>query len=173
MPLCPPQTPHAVLTRTRTAAVGSQRLTAWATALLTTRYHIPEERSYVITTVRTSNPTILYYLNRLPVCCNIPISCRIRDFIQDFLPINRLRALICESYLPTTEFCEGENLSQRHVVHHKSHMTRPGWIRAAAVGSQRLTVWAMARPFLKQAYMYKLLQVSKLRGFATYWKVSR
>jgi hypothetical protein len=28
----------------------------------------------------------------------------------------------------------GENLAQRHFVHHKSHMTRP-----AAVGSQRLT----------------------------------
>jgi hypothetical protein len=27
-PLCPPQTPHAVRTRTRVAAVGSQRLTA-------------------------------------------------------------------------------------------------------------------------------------------------
>jgi hypothetical protein len=32
MPRCPPQTPHASLTRTRAAAVGSQRLTAWATA---------------------------------------------------------------------------------------------------------------------------------------------
>jgi hypothetical protein len=32
VPLCPPQTPHAVRTRTRTAAVGSQRLTASATA---------------------------------------------------------------------------------------------------------------------------------------------
>jgi hypothetical protein len=33
VPLCLPQTPHAVRTRTRAAAVGSQRLTAWATAL--------------------------------------------------------------------------------------------------------------------------------------------
>jgi hypothetical protein len=32
LPLCPPQTPHAARTRTRTAVVGSQRLTAWATA---------------------------------------------------------------------------------------------------------------------------------------------
>jgi hypothetical protein len=31
VPLCPPQNPHAVRTRTRAAAVGSQRLTAWAT----------------------------------------------------------------------------------------------------------------------------------------------
>jgi hypothetical protein len=34
MPLCPPQTPHAARTRTRAAAVGRQRLTAWATARL-------------------------------------------------------------------------------------------------------------------------------------------
>jgi hypothetical protein len=32
VPLCPPQTPHAARTRTRAAAVGSQRLTTWATA---------------------------------------------------------------------------------------------------------------------------------------------
>jgi hypothetical protein len=32
VPLCPPQTPHAARTRTRPAAVGSQCLTAWATA---------------------------------------------------------------------------------------------------------------------------------------------
>jgi hypothetical protein len=33
VPLCPPQTPHAARTRTRAAAVGSQRLTASGTAL--------------------------------------------------------------------------------------------------------------------------------------------
>jgi hypothetical protein len=33
MPLCPPQTPHAARTRTRAAAVGSQRITASATTL--------------------------------------------------------------------------------------------------------------------------------------------
>jgi hypothetical protein len=32
VPLCPPQTPHAARTRTRSAKVGSQSLTAWATA---------------------------------------------------------------------------------------------------------------------------------------------
>jgi hypothetical protein len=38
----------------------------------------------------------------------------------------------------------GENLPQLHFVHHKSHMTRPGLEpRAAAVGNQRLTAWAM------------------------------
>jgi hypothetical protein len=36
MPLYPPQTPHAARTRTRAAAVWSQRVTAWATARLTT-----------------------------------------------------------------------------------------------------------------------------------------
>jgi hypothetical protein len=41
----------------------------------------------------------------------------------------------------------GENQPQRHFVHHKSHMTRPGLEpRTAEVGSQRLTDWAMARP---------------------------
>jgi hypothetical protein len=44
----------------------------------------------------------------------------------------------------------GENLPQRHFVHHKSHMTRPGLVpRTAAVGSQRLTAWAMAQPLLQ------------------------
>jgi hypothetical protein len=32
VPLCPPQTPHAARTRTRAAAVGSQRLTVSAMA---------------------------------------------------------------------------------------------------------------------------------------------
>jgi hypothetical protein len=42
-----------------------------------------------------------------------------------------------------------ENLPRRHFVHHKSHLTRPGArIRAAAVGIQRLTAWAMALPLI-------------------------
>jgi hypothetical protein len=32
VPLCPSQTPHTARTRTRAAVLGSQRLTAWATA---------------------------------------------------------------------------------------------------------------------------------------------
>jgi hypothetical protein len=39
-----------------------------------------------------------------------------------------------------------ENLPQCHFVHHKSHMTWPGANRAAVVGSQQLTAWAMAQP---------------------------
>jgi hypothetical protein len=56
----------------------------------------------------------------------------------------------------------GQNLPQRHFVHHKSHMTRPGLEpRTAAVGSQRLTAWAMAGPKHKNSinttnkYVYK------------------
>jgi hypothetical protein len=51
-----------------------------------------------------------------------------------------------------TEVLE-ENLPQRHFVHQKSHMTRPGLEpRTAAVGSQRLTAWAMAQP-LSNTYL--------------------
>jgi hypothetical protein len=40
-----------------------------------------------------------------------------------------------------------ENLPQCYYVRHKSHMTWSGLEpAAAAVGSQRLTAWAMARP---------------------------
>jgi hypothetical protein len=40
VPLCPPQTPHSAHTRTRAAAVGSQRLTAWATAWPCERFYV-------------------------------------------------------------------------------------------------------------------------------------
>jgi hypothetical protein len=38
VPLCPPQTPHAALTRPRAAAVGSQRLTALSYGTALTSY---------------------------------------------------------------------------------------------------------------------------------------
>jgi hypothetical protein len=58
----------------------------------------------------------------------------------------------------------GENLPQRHFVHHKSHMTRPGfWIRAAAVGSRRLTAWAVARPGLTLHYRIWIKSVWSFR----------
>jgi hypothetical protein len=51
----------------------------------------------------------------------------------------------------------GENLLQRHFVHHKSHMTRPGLEpRAAAVGNQRLTAWDMARPVFSPYHSFFL-----------------
>jgi hypothetical protein len=51
----------------------------------------------------------------------------------------------------------GENLPQRHFVHHKSHMTRPGLEpRATAVGSQWITAWAMARSLTRHGSLRKL-----------------
>jgi hypothetical protein len=40
----------------------------------------------------------------------------------------------------------GENLPQYHFAHHKSHDLTRARTRAVAVGSRRLTAWAMARP---------------------------
>jgi hypothetical protein len=49
----------------------------------------------------------------------------------------------------------GEILLQCHFVHHKSHMA---WdrTRAAAVGSRRLTAWAMERPSRSPKYHLKI-----------------
>jgi hypothetical protein len=52
VPPCAPQTPHAARTRNRAAAVGSQRLTAWATAR-------PAARSKAWTVFARSNPGIM------------------------------------------------------------------------------------------------------------------
>ena len=38
-----------------------------------------------------------------------------------------------------------ENLSQRHFIHHKSHMDWPGIQRRPAIWGPRLTAWTMAR----------------------------
>jgi hypothetical protein len=55
-----------------------------------------------------------------------------------------------------------ENPPQRHFVHHKSYMTRPGLeTRAAAVGSQRLTAWAMARPSVFTILEHRAIQSNK------------
>jgi hypothetical protein len=52
----------------------------------------------------------------------------------------------------------GETLPRRHFVHHKSQLTRTrDWTRAAAVGSQRLTASAMARPFRGMCLQHLLL----------------
>jgi hypothetical protein len=53
-----------------------------------------------------------------------------------------------------------EILSHWHFVHHKSHMTRAR-TRAAAVGSRRLTAWAMALPveLINQQYDSKCIHI--------------
>jgi hypothetical protein len=67
----------------------------------------------------------------------------------------------------------GDNPPQRHFVHHKSHLTRlRDWTRAAAVGSQRLTAWAMARPFQQRFSYYNWSQNSSV-SIATNQKTRR
>jgi hypothetical protein len=71
VPICPPQTPHATRTRTRAAAVGSQRLPAWATArphaLLTpNRSWSSANFIYLQRLQSISNYVILQVLSRLP-----------------------------------------------------------------------------------------------------------
>jgi hypothetical protein len=52
-----------------------------------------------------------------------------------------------------------KNLPQRHFVHRKSHMTRPGF----EPGSQRLTASAMARPIFVLLYdLFDALRDSRL-----------
>jgi hypothetical protein len=63
VPLCPPQIPRAARTRTRAAAEGSQRLTAWATArprqltYLIVR-HLPAEDTVGILYLATASENI-------------------------------------------------------------------------------------------------------------------
>jgi hypothetical protein len=60
----------------------------------------------------------------------------------------------------------GKILPQRHFVRLKSHMTRPRTrTRAAAVRSQRLTAWAIARPmdsYLVCAQIFSTFHTSDL-----------
>jgi hypothetical protein len=62
---------------------------------------------------------------------------------------------------------------QCHFVHHKSHMTR-FWTRAAAVGSRRLTAWAMARPFNLSLNRWPshLLETSSLTAVFIFLQIS-
>jgi hypothetical protein len=62
VPLHPPQTPHAARTLTRVAAVGSQRLTAWATARLQSQSYcrFPPISSSWLRAPWESRPVILF-----------------------------------------------------------------------------------------------------------------
>jgi len=47
-----------------------------------------------------------------------------------------------------------ENLSQRHFIHHKSHMDWPGIQRRPAIWGPRLTAWTMARYGRPYRFLY-------------------
>jgi hypothetical protein len=53
----------------------------------------------------------------------------------------------------------GENLPQCRFVHHKPHMPARTRTRTAAVGSQRLTAWATARPLGRVTVPVSLLHL--------------
>jgi hypothetical protein len=55
VPLCPPKIPHADRTRTRAVAVGSQSLTAWATARPTEWVKVAVTLYFLIRDVLGSN----------------------------------------------------------------------------------------------------------------------
>jgi hypothetical protein len=56
----------------------------------------------------------------------------------------------------------GENLPQRHFVHHKIlHDQTRTRTPAAAVGSQRLTAWAVARPYPQSCFRQIITLVTK------------
>jgi hypothetical protein len=58
VPLCPPQTSHAARTVTRAAAVGSQRLTAWAT----TRPVLPLSFAFEILVLGPELQVLIFWL---------------------------------------------------------------------------------------------------------------
>jgi hypothetical protein len=63
----------------------------------------------------------------------------------------------------------GENLPQCHFVHHKPHMVPGREPRPAAVGSQRLTAWATARPLLCLCYQgYDFLYLTRSQYYAQF-----
>jgi hypothetical protein len=86
LPLCPPQTPHAARTRSQAAAVGSQRLTALATARPSRCLAMNIYSNFTISTFGR-HVTIYYNLNMwiLISHCNI---------LQEFTAIGNLLTML-------------------------------------------------------------------------------
>jgi hypothetical protein len=104
VPLCPPQTPHSARTRTRAAAVGSQQLTAWATAR-PAGPHSNACRSKLWSDIRCKCPYQSFFVNLICYCfsyfnifCNELIPQLIPKFFlhskSPFLLLCPLRVLI-------------------------------------------------------------------------------
>jgi hypothetical protein len=134
MLLCPPQISH-VLTwdRTRAPAVASQRLTAWAMARpLRTSQSRPSSAGRSVSVFLTGMVGGGVQLGPLGTAAtNRPIMPA--PGVYDDGEIGGM-------------MIGRENLPQCRFVHHKPHMLSGCEPGAAAVGSQRLTAWATARP---------------------------
>jgi hypothetical protein len=96
VPLCPPQTTHAVRTRTRAAAVGSQRLTAWTTA----RPSTPLKNTPILDYVQHG-----IFLSFLKHKC--PTFSALRPPQLSYLPVMKLSPVPCYFiFLGSRHFCQ-------------------------------------------------------------------
>jgi hypothetical protein len=93
VPHCPPQTPHAARRRTRAAAVGSQRVTAWAAARPSIGQLVADVPSGLSLTLpqETTNKKNIYAVNnsedlvsKMRMRLNIELDCKWEESIVDW-----------------------------------------------------------------------------------------